>query len=62
MANPALKGRGYGFACDEMIEGGASIDEVLEAYPVLSRAHVQSGLHLASQLVDNDRFVQFRAA
>jgi uncharacterized protein (DUF433 family) len=46
----------------EMLEGGASVDEVLDAYPSLSKEHVQAALHLASRLVDNDRFVAFKAA
>ena len=46
----------------EMMEGGATIEEILEAYPVLSREHVQAALHLASQLIDNERYVEFKAA
>jgi len=46
----------------EMLEGGATIEETLEAYPSLSKEHIQAALHLASQLIDNERYVQFKAA
>ncbi|MBI3292001.1 MAG: DUF433 domain-containing protein [Elusimicrobia bacterium] len=46
----------------EMLESGQTVKEILEAYPKLSPTHVQAALHLASQLLDNDRFVAFKAA
>lgn len=46
----------------EMLEGDASVAEILEAYPDLTRQHIQAALHLASQLIDNERYIEFKAA
>ena len=43
----------------ELLEAGQSFDEILSAYPGLTREHIQAALHLASQLLDSDQFVTF---
>ena len=35
-----------------MIEGGDSIESILEGYPTLSREAIQAALHLAGELID----------
>ena len=46
----------------EMLEAGQTIDQIIEAYPKLTPMHIQAGLHLASQVLDNERNILFPAA
>lgn len=46
----------------ELLESGQTTEEIIEAYPNLTPKHIQAALHLASQLLENDRFVAFKAA
>jgi len=46
----------------EMLEAHQTTDEILEAYPSLTLKHIEAALHLASELMENDRFFLFPAA
>jgi len=46
----------------ELLESGQTIPQILEAYPNLTRQHIQAALHLASELLEHDQFVPFRSA
>ena len=36
----------------EMLEAGASIDEILEAYPSLSKDHIRAALEFAAKITE----------
>jgi uncharacterized protein (DUF433 family) len=46
----------------ELLEAGQSVAQIIEGYPGLAPAHVQAALHLASDLLQNEHYVSFRAA
>jgi uncharacterized protein (DUF433 family) len=41
----------------ELLEAGQTVDQIIEAYPKLTPAHIQAALHLASQVLDNERHI-----
>lgn len=43
----------------EMLEGGMSIDEILEDYPTLTKEHIKSALKYAANLLRGSDNVQF---
>jgi len=43
----------------EMLEAGESVEEILENYPALTRAHIQDVLHYAAARVGQERFMPF---
>jgi len=46
-----------------MIEGGDSIEDILEGYPTLSRKAIQAALHFAGELIDRkDYYPRAKAA
>ena len=46
----------------ELLEAGQTVDQIIEAYPKLTPSHIQAALHLASQVLDNERSILFPAA
>ncbi len=46
----------------ELLEAGQTVEQIIEAYPKLTPMHIQAGLHLASQVLDNERNILFPAA
>lgn len=46
----------------EQLEAGQTVPQIIEAYPKLTPAHIQAALHLASQVLDNERTIVFPAA
>jgi uncharacterized protein (DUF433 family) len=46
----------------ELLEAGESIIEIIDNYPGLTPQHIQAALHLASQMLANERYVLFPAA
>ena len=44
----------------EMLGAGESMEEILENYPSLTRAHIKAALHLAAQQLANERFIVLR--
>jgi len=46
----------------ELLEDGQTVTQIIEAYPKLTSAHIQAALHLASQVLDNERYILFPAA
>lgn len=46
----------------ELLEAGQTVEQILEAYPNLTRQHIQAALHLASELLEHEQFVPFNAA
>jgi len=45
----------------EMLEAGASIEEILEAYPSLTKEHVKAALHYAAEKLAGERLVDVEA-
>jgi uncharacterized protein (DUF433 family) len=43
----------------EMLEDGASVKEILEAYPSLSKKHIKAALEFAADLMRGGENVQF---
>lgn len=41
----------------EMLEGGASFKEILEAYPTLTNDHIKAALHYAAERLAGEKFV-----
>jgi len=46
----------------ELLEAGETVPEIIENYPSLTPQHIQAALHLASQMIANERYVLFPAA
>lgn len=46
----------------ELLETGESVAEIIDNYPGLTPQHIQAALHLASQMLDNERYIVFPAA
>lgn len=46
----------------ELLEAGQTMEQILEAYPTLTRQHIQAALHLASELLEHEQFVPFASA
>lgn len=38
----------------EMLEAGAHVDEILKAYPSLTKKHIKTALHYAAQLTEGN--------
>jgi len=38
----------------EMLEAGAPVEEILEAYPSLTKKHIKAALHYAAQLTEGN--------
>ena len=37
----------------ELLEASHSVEQILEAYPALTRQHIRAALHLAAELLEN---------
>lgn len=46
----------------ELLEAGQSYEEIMEAYPGLTPHHIQAALHLASEVLQNEQYIPFKAA
>lgn len=46
----------------EMLEGGASIKEILKAYPSLTEKHIKAALHYAAERLAGERLVKFKSS
>ncbi len=45
----------------EMLEGGASHKEIIEAYPSLTKEHIKAALHYAAERLAGERLVDIEA-
>ncbi len=45
----------------EMLEGGATFDDILEAFPSLTKEHIKAALHYAAERLAGERFVGIKA-
>ena len=43
----------------EMLEAGENFQDILKAYPQLSRAHIKAALHYAAQMIKTGEVVPF---
>ena len=43
----------------EMLEAGASIDEILEAYPSLSKDHIRAALEFAAKITERKFTIEY---
>jgi uncharacterized protein (DUF433 family) len=43
----------------EMLEAGETIEDILKAYPQLTRNHIKATLHYAAEVIKNGEFVPF---
>ena len=44
----------------EMLEGGATFDEIIEAFPSLTKGHIKAALHHATERLAGERFVDLK--
>lgn len=44
----------------EMLESGATIKEILEAYPSLTKEHIKAALHYAAERLAGEKFVDVK--
>ncbi|MBI2647259.1 DUF433 domain-containing protein [Candidatus Woesearchaeota archaeon] len=44
----------------EMMEGGSTYDEIIEAYPSLTKEHIKAALHYAAERLAGERFVDVK--
>ncbi|MBI3333629.1 MAG: DUF433 domain-containing protein [Candidatus Omnitrophica bacterium] len=43
----------------ELLEAGQTVQQILEAYPLLTKQHIQAALHLASELLESEQYLTF---
>ncbi len=44
----------------EMLEGGASYKDIMDAYPLLSEEHIRAALHYAAERLAGERIVDIK--
>ncbi|HLD50707.1 MAG TPA: DUF433 domain-containing protein [bacterium] len=46
----------------ELLEDGASYEEILSHYPTLTRDHIRAALHYAAEIAKNSEYITFNKA